>query len=67
MLAVAFILLVSKLIHKPVHVDVTVSCNHETVKVFLQLKTVRCGSLETSTVDNDSVGQNSLEILSQVI
>lgn len=63
MLAVAFILLVSKMTHKPVHVDITVSYNHKTGKVFLQLKIVCRSSLETSTVDRDSVGQNALEIL----
>lgn len=49
--------------HKPVHVDITVSYNHKTGKVFLQLKIVCRSSLETSTVDHDSVGQNALEIL----
>lgn len=62
MLAIAFILLASKLIHKPMHVDHTVSWLYETV--FLQLIIVHCGSEETLMVDNDSVRQNPLEIIS---
>ena len=64
MLAVAFMLLVSKLIHKPMHVDHTVSRLYETI--FLRLKIVHCGSEGTLTVGNDSVGQKPLEIMSLI-
>lgn len=64
MLAVAFLLLISKLIPKPMHVDHTVSWLYETI--FLQLKIVHCGPEETLMIDNDSVGQKPLEIISLI-
>jgi len=61
MLAVAFILLVPKLIHKPMPVDRTISWLYETM--FFAIKVVPCGSEETLMVDNDSVRQNPPEII----